>query len=145
MSKTMTKREPRKGIKQVSLGAAASLTIHQLFENRPGPLPISSGTFHTDGGDFLLVVSGSGYRSRDNGTGPVAFDVYIDGNYYGWSQVTANNTESHMATVPVTLLIQDLAAGDHTLSLEAEDGTTTDFNDFFNATAEEYVIAGTVS
>ncbi len=143
MSKAM--RERTKGVRRVSFGTDATLTVHQLFENAAGPLPISSGTFHTDGGAFLLSVSGSGYRATANGAGSVAFDIYIDGNYYGWSQVCSNNTESHVATVPVTLLIQDLGAGDHVLTLDAEDLTTTDENDLFNATAEEYVIPGTVS
>lgn len=134
------KREATKGVRKASVAEAAALTVYQLFENEPGPLPLTSETFKTDGGDFLLFVSGSAWRS---GGGPtVSFDIFVDDVPCGTSQVWANNTGMHMATIPVTLLIQDLEAGEHTVKLEAVGSTITDQNDYFNVTAEEYVIQG---
>ena len=135
MSQPVT--EKSKGSKKTSITGATTRIIHKLFDNEPGPLPLGSEVFQTDGQDLLVVVSGSGYRSARDGRGLVAFDVYVDEvTFVGTCKVMANSTDSHMATIPVTFLIQNLAAGFHNIMLYPQDGTTTDLNDFFNVLVE---------
>ena len=139
MSQPVT--EKSKGSKKTSITGATTRIIHKLFDNEPGPLPLGSDVFQTDGQDLLVVVSGSGYRSSTVGSGLISFDVYVDEvTFIGTCKVFANSTDSHMATIPVTFLIQNLAAGFHNIMLHPQDGTSTDSNDYFNVLVE--VLAG---
>jgi hypothetical protein len=53
--------------------------------------------------------------------------VLIDGNYYGLSDVTTNERDSHEAFVADTIVVRGLLpAGSHTIRLEALDNANCD-------------------
>ncbi len=109
----------------------------EVFGNRPGPLPLSE-RFTTSGGKLLITVSGSGYRALEAGGGPLGIDVLIDGVKVASINGFTNEPESHKTLPSRTLYLQQGAAvGMHTLTISAHVDTTTDANDFFNATIIE--------
>jgi hypothetical protein len=115
---------------------AAGTTITPVLTNQPGPLT-SQGNFTSQGGILYMTVSGSAWSKSASTTISVA--VSVDGKLMGTAQVFTNEASSHKALVPLALHLQQLAAGQHTVSLAAGAGTITDQNDFFDVTVTEYV------
>jgi hypothetical protein len=122
--------------------SGSRLIFCKLFTNVPGSLPLTSPTFTTNGGTILLTVAGSGYLPEGAASAAVGCDILIDKEMAGASLVFANNTLMHLATIPVTYIIENLPVGEHTITLQAHGTTVTDGNDFFNAYVEEYVTPG---
>lgn len=111
-------------------GYFSHTTIKGILDTN-GQLP-HSANFSTGGGKFLLMVSGSGF----NNSGPdglIGMTIKVNGAIKGYSRTYANENLSHKAFVPAFIVIDDVGAGEHTLSLEQWSNTSTDSNDFFFA------------
>jgi hypothetical protein len=63
--------------------------------------------------------------------------VLVDGQSVGVVRVFANETGSHRTLVATALVVTNVPAGNHTLTLTAFDGTATDASDFFSVTVLE--------
>jgi hypothetical protein len=111
--------------------------VIKIFETVQGPLP-KSLQFVSAGGMMMIFASGSGWWPAAGG-GHIGMFVKVDGVSRGVARCFTNEPNSHRAFVPV-LLVEGVAAGTHTLSLEALSGTSSDGGDFFNVTIVEMPI-----
>ncbi len=122
-------------------GTPAFTEATEIFSNTPatGGLPLTSAAFTTTGGKLVLTVSGSGWRANADGPGTLGFDVSIDGNPVGSINGFTNYVDDHRTLPTRTFVVSGIAAGNaHTLTIAAQAKTTTDLNDYFNATLVEY-------
>ncbi len=108
----------------------------QVASSLPGGLP-KTLTFNTNGGLVILFVSGSGW-SPPGGT-QIGMSIKVDGTERAKARGFSNEPASHKTFVPVQFVVA-LAAGPHTLLLEALPGTASDGNDFYNVTGLEMPI-----
>ena len=99
-----------------------------------GALPVS-GQFDSDGGAVVLHVSGTAWRSDAAGTMEV--DVLVDGASVGTMRAYTNEPSSHKALVATPFVLPRLAAGAHTVELQALAGTSSDLNDPYRVVAVE--------
>lgn len=107
-----------------------------LAINSVGPLPLTSATIATHGGTLLIHYSGSGYSTSPNTF--IGMTVKVDGNFLDNTGIFANIASTHMAFVPKEWVLKGLAAGNHTISLQALGApTVTDGGDVFNVTVTE--------
>ena len=104
-----------------------------LFQERPGALPLSR-SFRSSGRPLLITASGSGYGAASS---QIGMTLSVDGIPRGDVRTFTNEASSHKAFVTNGIVVTGLAAGSHTLSLDALGGTSTDGNDFFTVTIEE--------
>lgn len=111
--------------------------VIQLFSSSAGPLPKNSTAFTTGGGPLLLFINGSAFRAPIDGPGGIGMSVFMDGQSVGVVRAFANETGSHRTLVGTTLLVTNIPAGNHTLTLTAQSGTTTDASDYFSVTVLE--------
>lgn len=109
----------------------------QVIESSPGGLP-KTLTFNTNGGLVILFVSGSGWTGKLGGD-QIGMSIKIDGQEQARARGFSNEQNSHKTFVPVQFVVP-LAAGQHTLLLEALPGTFSDGNDFYNVTGIEMPI-----
>jgi len=109
-------------------------TIGQLLSNIVGPLPLTKN-FVTHGGSLMLFASGSGLA----GTAPaqIGMSIVIDGVERGRAECRTNEANSHRSFVANALVVQGLASGNHTISLNSLAGTTTDAHDRYSLTVME--------
>lgn len=107
----------------------------QIATTLAGGLP-KTLTFTTNGGLVILFVSGSGWT---NTPAQIGMSIKVDGAVKAQARGFSNEVGSHKTFVPVQLVLA-LAAGQHTLLLEALPGTLSDGNDFYNVTAVEMPI-----
>ena len=104
--------------------------------NGLGPLPLTSASFTTSGGTLLLFYSGSGYA--DVASRMIGMTVKIDGTVVDQTGVFANQSLNHMAFVSKQWVLTGIAAGAHTVSLEAMNANSkSDFNDIFEVVVTE--------
>jgi hypothetical protein len=83
-----------------------------------GPLPVQ-GTFTSSGGPFLIMASGSGYRTPSNADiGRIGMRMKIDGGSAGTVSGYTNEFNSHKPFVTGFQAVSGVAAGSHTISLE---------------------------
>lgn len=108
--------------------------VIRILEASPGPLP-KSVQFVSAGGMMMIFASGSGFSAG----GQIGMSVKVDNVVRGNSRAFTNEPSSHKSFVPV-LLVEGIAAGAHTLTLEALPPTISDSNDFFNVTIVEMPI-----
>ncbi|HEY1369795.1 MAG TPA: hypothetical protein VGF23_21890 [Gaiellaceae bacterium] len=97
--------------------------------NHNAALPVTK-SFKTKGRTVILLASGSGYSGTKDKT--IGMDIQIDKVSRRQAKTFANEASSHNAFVAPYLVLTDLAAGDHTITLSALSGTTTDVNDYFS-------------
>jgi hypothetical protein len=109
----------------------------EVYNNNPGALPLTTGTFTSKGGTLVIAADGSGFRTAAAGAGVVGMTVLVDGTARGDVKVFTNETLSHKAFVAHSIVVKGLAAGSHTIALQPLTGTTTDANDFFNVEVTE--------
>jgi hypothetical protein len=64
-------------------------------------------------------------------------DIKVDGAVKGQARSWTNEVDSHKAFVAAHVVVPGIERGDHKLTLEALDGTTTDVNDYFNVAVLE--------
>jgi len=99
-----------------------------------GPLPRQGG-FTSGGGILMIIVSGSGWTS--DAARRIGMRVLIDGAVAGETRSFSNELNSHKVFSTDALVVDNIAAGNHTVRLEALPSTNTDLNDFFTATVLE--------
>jgi hypothetical protein len=116
-------------------GASAIVAANNTLGNIAGPLP-KTGTFTTNGGTILLTVSGTMWVN--GGPGFMGLDVAVDSTAIGSVNAFTNEGNSHKTLPTRVYVVPGLAAGDHTITLSAQNGTTTDASDFFSATVVEF-------
>lgn len=116
-------------------------------------LPLQ-GTYTSEGGTLLISAAGSGFRSTSNTRtiGDIGMRILVDGTVRGEALLYANERQSHKAFVARQVVVKGLAAGSHTIRLEAIYGsncntddetpfsacTTTNSNDRFEVTVLEF-------
>lgn len=107
-----------------------------VFNMQPGGLGAGiSGTFVTTGKRVLVTASGSGYITGSGSQ--IGMSITIDTAIKGYAKSYSNEVLSHKAFTTSSLVLPDLAAGTHTVTLAAWNGTSTDFNDFFTVSFVE--------
>jgi hypothetical protein len=97
--------------------------------NHNAALPVTK-SFTTKGRTVILLASGSGFSSTKDKT--IGMDIQIDKVSRRQAKTFANEANSHNAFVSPYLVLTDLAAGDHTITLSALTGTVVDTNDYFS-------------
>lgn len=100
-----------------------------------GPLGSTSFSFTSHGGTLLITTDGAGSTSSSTGV-PLGMTVSLDGTLMTTNHVFVN-VASHAAFVAQTLVCRGVAAGSHTITLTAWNGTSTDLNDNFSVTVQE--------
>jgi hypothetical protein len=116
-----------------------------------GPLP-AQGTYTSSGGKLLIMASGSGYRASSNANpGRTGMEVKVDGNFVAFAGTFTNDLDSHKAFVTDYAVLSGLAAGPHTIRVEAFSNsadcgstapataycTSTDGNDLYHVSVME--------
>ncbi len=106
----------------------------QTIISQAGPLGSGiSAQFSVPTDDpICILVSGSVWATQANQM--IGFYIQLDGQQIGAAQIYSNGPNTHRAVVPVFIPAQ-LAFGNHTMSLTAYSGTTSDGNDFFCVSA----------
>jgi hypothetical protein len=113
----------------------------------------TQGTYTSEGGTLLISAAGSGFRSTSNTrtVGDIGMRILVDGTVRGEALLHANERQSHRPFVARQVVVKGLAAGSHTVRLEAiyastcnTDNetrftvcTTTNTNDRFEVTVLE--------
>jgi hypothetical protein len=115
------------------LELGTDVTVAQVMDHGPGPLPLSN-SFVSSGGQLIVFVAGSGYSTTSGGA--LELPVKLDSVTIGSAKAVTAESLSHKMLVPTVLLAQP-AAGTHTLTVAAAAGTNTDGNDTFNVTVIE--------
>jgi hypothetical protein len=114
----------------------------------------TEGTYTSEGGTLLVSAAGSGFRSDSNTrtVGDIGMRILVDGTVRGEALLHANERQSHKPFVARQVVVKGLAAGSHTIRLEAIYGsncntdsetrfsvcTTTNSNDRFEVTVLEF-------
>lgn len=88
----------------------------QVFNMKEGPLPLTSGPWETGGGTLLIFASGSGYSWF--GSNFIGMSIRLDQNIVGVAKVFTNEAKSHKAFTTNALVVTNILAGPHTLTLE---------------------------
>jgi len=113
----------------------------------------TEGIYTSEGGTLVISAAGSGFRSdSDTRTvGDIGMRILVDGIVRGQALLHANELESHKPFVARQVVVKGLAAGSHTIGLEAiyestcnttsetryTTCTTTNTNDRFEVTVLE--------
>jgi hypothetical protein len=113
----------------------------------------TQGTYTSEGGTLVISAAGSGFRSDSNTrtVGDIGMRILVDGTERGQALLHANERQSHKPFVARQVVLKGLAAGSHTIRLEAlyastcnTDSetrftacTTTNSNDRFEVTVLE--------
>jgi|GEM_PF-2951905 len=110
--------------------------VAQVFNMKPGPLPLTSGPWETGGGTLLIFASGSGHSLLLDyiGMSIKLDDVSVP---IGFAKVYANEVNSHKTFTTNALVVTNVLAGSHTLTLEAWNNTVCNTSDFFSVTILE--------
>lgn len=114
----------------------------------------TQGTYTSEGGTLLISAAGSGFRSTSNTrtVGDIGMRILVDGTVRGEALLHANERQTHRPFVARQVVVKGLAAGTHTIRLEAIYGsncntgsetrftvcTTTNTNDRFEVTVLEF-------
>jgi hypothetical protein len=101
-----------------------------IFSNQKGPLPLTATFKSPSDGPVILAVSGSAWTQNRSGQ-LIGINISVDNKHLGSAIVYCNEPASHKALIPVLLPTQ-LSFDEHTLTITAQAGTVTDFNDYFN-------------
>ncbi len=108
--------------------------VTQIFNNQTGGLPLTSGSFSTNGGTLIVFAAGSGSRS---GSGIIGMSVEINNTEVGQVKTYTSDTSSSKPFVANAIVVPDIGEGSYTVTLTALNDTTTNGNDFFNVTVYE--------
>ena len=114
----------------------------------------TQGTYTSEGGTLVISAAGSGSRADSNTrtVGDIGMRILVDGIERGRALLHANELQSHKPFVARQVVVKGLAAGSHTIRLEAlyESAcntsnetrftvcTTTNSNDRFEVTVLEF-------
>jgi hypothetical protein len=105
----------------------------QVMDQRQGPLP-QSAPLGSAGGTLVIIFSGSGFHAAG---GNIGINLALDGQVKGTTRCCTNEKESHKAFTTNILVVPNIAAGAHTITLTPLPGTLTDVNDWFNISVLE--------
>lgn len=121
-------------------GPSGVVDATNVIDQVPGPLPLFA-TFVKHRTDTFLVAtfSGSGF-SNLTFPAPSVIELDIDDAAVGSSQLFINNAGEHLAYPTQRVVIKDITAGRHTVSLIGI--ATDDANDRFSVTIEEVLPTG---
>lgn len=121
-------------------GPSGVVDATNVIDQVPGPLPLFA-TFVKHRTDTILVAtfSGSGF-SNLTFPAPSVIELDIDDAAVGSSQLFINNAGEHLAYPTQRVVIKDITAGRHTVSLIGI--ATDDANDRFSVTIEEVLPTG---
>jgi len=88
--------------------------------SRWSALPMQ-GTYTSEGGTLVISAAGSGFRSTINTqtVGDIGMRILVDGTERGQALLHANERQSHKPFVARQVVLKGLAAGSHTIRLEA--------------------------
>jgi hypothetical protein len=114
----------------------------------------TQGTYTSEGGTLLISAAGSGFRSTSNTrtVGDIGMRILVDGTVRGEALLHSNERQTHRPFVARQVVVKGLAAGSHTIRLEAIYGstcntdsetrftvcTTTNTNDRFEVSVLEF-------
>jgi hypothetical protein len=78
-------------------------------------------TYTSEGGTLLISAAGSGFRSTSNTrtVGDIGMRILVDGTVRGEALLHANERQTHRPFVARQVVVKGLAAGSHTIRLEA--------------------------
>jgi hypothetical protein len=111
------------------------VTATQLFNSARGPLPMAA-SYTSRGGTLIIQVGGSAWTNTRWAT--IGVTVQVDGTSVGSSMIAANEVQSHKAFAPNAIVVSNLPAGAHTITLVALSADTiADSNDYFSVTVTE--------
>ena len=81
----------------------------------------TQGTYTSEGGTLLISAAGSGFRSTTNTrtVGDIGMRILVDGTVRGEALLHANERQTHRPFVARQVVVKGLAAGTHTIRLEA--------------------------
>jgi len=81
----------------------------------------TQGTYTSEGGTLVISAAGSGFRSDSNTrtVGDIGMRILVDGTERGQALLYANERQSHKPFVARQVVVKGLAAGSHTIRLEA--------------------------
>ncbi len=82
-----------------------------------------------------MFVSGSSYKSS---SWPIQMNIKVDGNLKGSLKTYCVSPNEHKNYPPKMLVLTDVDAGTRQLTLEAESGTNSNVNDYYNVTIMEF-------
>jgi hypothetical protein len=102
----------------------------QLLVQQKGPLPIKVTFNSLTSGPVYLEVNGSVWSQSANQM--LGIKIGVDGNAAGTAQIFSNGASTHRAVVPAYIPLK-LDQGQHTLTLDNDANTVSDFNDFYTA------------
>lgn len=98
--------------------------------NKIGPLPIIVDFTAPADGPVSFFLSGTAWTATANTL--LQVELLVDNTFVALTNVFTNVAESHTALLPM-FVPYNLTAGEHTLTLQvANQTTTTDANDFFH-------------
>ena len=106
----------------------------QVMNQRQGGLP-QSAAFASGGGTLVIIFSGTGWGSAN-----IGMSLQLDGGVVGLARSFTNEQSSHKAFNTNIVVLPNVAAGNHNITLAALPGTNTDGNDWFNVTVLELPI-----
>lgn len=90
--------------------------------------------FSTAGGSLMVFASGSGYQTAAS---QIGMELLLDGTSIGFAKSFTNEAGSHKAFAATTLVVRNVPAGAHTITLRSWNGTLGDGNDFFSVAVLE--------
>lgn len=111
------------------------MPLAQVVVNQTGPLPIQTQFKYQAQGPGMLFLSGTAWTQTAGVT--IGFEVLIDGNSIGASEVFANESGSHKTTVTAFFPV-DLDYGQHQLMVSLMGNAVSDANDVFNVSLLYY-------
>jgi hypothetical protein len=118
-------------------GQKSSVTM--ALDAKPGGIPMAglSGAFASRGGPVALLLSGSAFSPTVAGE-VLEIGVKVDGAVVGSLKTYTNERSSHHTFAPRVIVLAELKAGNHQVTLTAPATISTDGNDFFTAAAFEF-------
>lgn len=108
--------------------------VTQVMNNVNGDHVSQPVTFTSGGGTLLILCSGSGR----GGTFLIGMNVRLDNQVIGTMQVWNNAASNHIPFISYPIVRQNVASGNHTLSLEKWPTTVIDSNDYYNIVVIEF-------
>lgn len=88
------------------------------------------------GGDLLVAAGASGWSGQG---GVIGASVETDGSSVALTEVFANSSGMHLATVPVATVVQGVPRGSNSFAITAEGATATDGGDIAHLAVVEWV------
>ena len=98
--------------------------LHKVIPYSAGMLP-RSGTIRTHGGTWKLTVSAQAMRASDDAPNELVVEVLVDNRIVGRLWTVYNGPPGVNVAIPAdTMVLNDIAPGDHTVTMRCTKGTT---------------------